>query len=93
MPGISGSFDAERQPDGHDAELRATIVALVGGDGPALRVLVQDGRVDARLELDVPAQVEAVGDVVRRSAGSPAGCAYLSLHSHSCSSSLSNENE
>src|ERR1700716_605498 len=48
----------------HDAELRADGFAHVGGDGPALRVVVEDRRGDPRLELDVAPEVEPVGDVV-----------------------------
>ena len=48
----------------HDAERAETSVAALGRDRPAPRRLVEGGRGDARVELDVAAQVEAVGDVV-----------------------------
>ncbi len=48
----------------HDDVLRRISLAVVGGDGPAVGVLVEHGRRDAGVELDVGTQVEAVGDVV-----------------------------
>ena len=48
----------------HDHVLRRVACAVVGGHRPAIGVLVEHGRGDARVELDVGTQVEAVGDVV-----------------------------
>ena len=48
----------------HDDVLRGVALAVVGGHRPAIGALVEHGRGDAGVELDVGAQVEAVGDVV-----------------------------
>src|SRR4030095_7801276 len=47
-----------------DDETRDDAVASIRFDGPGMRSLVEGGLGDARLELDVAAQVEAVGDMV-----------------------------
>ena len=48
----------------HDAEGRGDGLALVGLERPEVGLAVEDGRPDARVELDVAPQIEAVGDVV-----------------------------
>ena len=64
-PGSSASsLGIERQPVAMTHVAGGDRLAAVGGDVPAARGLVEDGGGDAGLELDVAAQVEAVGDVV-----------------------------
>ena len=48
----------------HDAVARSRNMALVGLYGPQICLAVEDGFFDPSVELDVAAQVEAVGDVV-----------------------------
>src|SRR4029077_9833958 len=48
----------------HDAEFGRHAVAAIGRDAPAFVALVEGRRGNARVEQDMPAQVEAVGDVI-----------------------------
>src|SRR5712691_11225229 len=50
--------------DRHDAELRGDLVAAVRFDAPGFRGLVVSGRCDTRVEPDVLAEIETVGDMV-----------------------------
>ena len=48
----------------HQQELRRHLVAVVGRHDPVTRPFLEHRRVDARLETDVAAEVEAIGDMV-----------------------------
>ena len=58
-------FRDERQARGHDDEACRIALAIAGRDAPALGPLVPVGGLDPRLELDVPEQIEALGNVVQ----------------------------
>ena len=60
-----GQLRMRQAPRRHDVVLRRDRLALRGGDRPAARGVVPHRLVDAGLELDVLAEVEAVGHVVR----------------------------
>ena len=59
-----GNLRRRQAADGHDAEAGRGAVAAIRLDRPAVRRLVEGGGGHARVELDVTAQVEAVGDVL-----------------------------
>ena len=63
-PSSPGRFGVDRHPVAITQKRAVSRVALVGGHGPRRRALVEDGRLDPRLELDVAPQVEPVGDEV-----------------------------
>ena len=66
-PGPRNRFSdsgADSIPAARDQELRVDRLAAVGADGPAAAVLVEPRAGDRGRELDVAAQVEAVGDVM-----------------------------
>ena len=50
--------------DRHDAELRTHSIAAVGLDLPAICVFIERRRGHARVEHDMPAKIEAIGDMV-----------------------------
>ena len=50
--------------DRHDAEFRGNLVAAIGLDAPAFFGFIEACGGDARVEQNVPAKVETVGDVV-----------------------------
>ncbi len=60
-----GDVRRRQAPGGHDEELGRYVIADIGGDRPALGRLVEHGRLDPRVELDVAPQVEPVGHVTR----------------------------
>ncbi len=62
-PGEVGRLGRREAPGGHDREPRADAIAAVGSHLPAPAALVESHRGDASVQLDVTAQVEAVGDV------------------------------
>ena len=55
---------ARQAPGGHDAEAGRHVVAAVRLDVPPVRRLVEVRRGHARVELNVAAEIEAVGDVL-----------------------------
>src|SRR5690349_23726836 len=62
--GNAGLARRRKAARGHDAEGRRYGLALVGLDRPQVGLATEDGRANARIELDVASQVEAIGDVV-----------------------------
>ena len=62
--GDLGRVGGAEAAGGHDDEAGRHVVALVGADAPGAGGLVEGGGRHLRLELDVLAEVEAVGDVV-----------------------------
>ncbi len=60
-----GGVGRREAPGGHHDELRCDLLAGVGGDPPGCARLVEVSADDSRLERDVAAQVEPVGDVLR----------------------------
>ncbi|SUF56478.1 Uncharacterised protein [Prescottella equi] len=59
-----GGVGVRQRTRGDDEEARRDDVAAVGADGPAQRLLVEGRGRDAGVELDVAAQIEAIGDVL-----------------------------
>ena len=87
-----GHLRGREAAGGHDAEARRHAVAAVGrrpSSGSAASSKTRGGH--AGLELDVAAQVEAVGDVVEVAQDLRLGGVALASSCHSCCSSSENE--
>src|SRR3546814_8917089 len=62
--GDLGDVGGRQAPGGHHQELRAELVAPVGGGGPTTGAVVVGGADDLGVELDVAPEVVAVGHVI-----------------------------
>ena len=89
-PGMSGVLAALRQPVAMTTKRAVTSSPWSVLHPPGAGRVVEGGRGHLGLELDVPAQVEAIGDVVGVRRGSRAAGRSARVHSHSCCRSSSN---
>ena len=65
LPGEDVGHGRGQHPAAGHQEPGVINLALVGGDGPAVPVLVEDGASDRGREADVAPQAEAVGDIAQ----------------------------